>query len=416
MSRKIDAGIYLHPWDLVDEGPDQVFSRIRDSGIGHVNLASSYHSGRYILPHNPKRKIYFAEEGVVYFRPDPKFFNETSIKPRMSSQFPDVDIVALATREAAKYGLGVNSWTVTLHNSQLVKAHPEAAVLNAYGDIDYNFLCGNNSDSRKFVIGLVRNLAEKYELDAIQLESAGYIWGLEHGDHHEMFGTQVEPLTSDLMSTCFCKSCAMKMEKEGLQPESLRKIVKAVVDLSFNTPANVLRKVPIEETLRNSYVLATDLEELYKLLRFKRATVNSLFHDVSEALKASDRDVELRIVTAGGFSGGGSGVMGRGSEGLNLHDLAHIVDGIDFIDYVTEPELVYYHVQWAKFEVGECPIYVALRPSFPTLYTRESIEAEVVAAMEAGASGVEFYNYGWTSLRNLQWVKQSLENASSRLS
>ena len=108
--------------------------------------------------------------------------------------------------------------------------------------------------------------------------------------------------------------------------------------------------------------------------------------------------------------------MGRGSEGINLHDLAKIVDGIDLIDYVSDPEMVYYHVQWVKFEVGSCPIYVALRPSFPTLYTKESIEAEVVAAMQAGASGVEFYNYGWTSLRNLGWVKQSLQGASSRLS
>ena len=143
-----------------------------------MNLATSYHCGRYILTHNPKRRIYFAEEGVVYFRPDPKFFASTPIKPRVSTQFPDVDIVELATREAEKHGIGVNSWTVTLHNSQLARAHPEAAVINPFGDTDYNFLCPNNPHSRNFVTGLVRNLAERYSLEAIQLESAGYIWGL----------------------------------------------------------------------------------------------------------------------------------------------------------------------------------------------------------------------------------------------
>jgi hypothetical protein len=416
LARDINAGIFLHPWDILDEGSEQVFSRIKEAGIRHVNLATSYHSGRYILPHNPKRKTYFAEEGVVYFRPDPSFFEDTPIKPRMSSQFPDVDIVALATEEARKYGIGVNSWTVTLHNSRLGRAHPEAAVVNPYGDTDYNFLCPNNPHSRKFLIGLVRNLAEKYQLEAIQLESAGYIWGLEHGDHHEMLGTQVEPFTSDLMGICFCKNCVAKMEKEGLHADSLRKLVKSVVDLSFDTPTNVLHRIPVEETLRNSYVLSTDIEELHELLRFKRATVNSLFEDAKDALKSSNPNVKLRVIGAGGFTGGGSGVMGRGSEGINLHDLAKIVDGIDLIAYVSDPEMVYYHVQWVKFEVGSCPIYVALRPSFPTLYTKESIEAEVVAAMQAGASGVEFYNYGWTSLRNLGWVKQSLQGASSRLS
>ena len=416
MTRDINAGIFLHPWDILDEGSEQVFSRIKEAGIKHVNLATSYHSGRYILPHNPKRKTYFAEEGVVYFRPDPSFFEDTPVKPKMSSQFPDVDVVALATQEARKYGIGVNSWTVTLHNSRLGRAHPEAAVVNPYGDTDYNFLCPNNPNSRKFLIGLVRNLAEKYELEAIQLESAGYIWGLEHGDHHEMLGTQIEPFTSDLMGICFCKNCAAKMEQEKLHPDSLRRLVRSVVDLSFDTPTNVLHKIPIEETLRNSYVLSTDVEELHELLRFKRATVNSLLEEVRDALKSSNPKTKLHVIGAGGFTGGGSGVMGRGSEGINLHDLAKIVDGIDLIDYVSDPEMVYYHVQWVKFEVGSCPIYVALRPSFPTLYTKESIEGEVVAAMQAGASGVEFYNYGWTSLRNLGWVKQSLEAASSRLS
>jgi len=407
--------MYLHPWDVIDEGHEEVFSRIKDAGVKHVNLASSYHSGRYLLPHNPKRRIYSAEEGVVYFRPDQRFFEDTILKPTQSSQFPDVDVVALVTSEARKYGLGVNSWTVTLHNSRLGKAHPEATMVNAYGDIEYNFLCGNNPHSRKFLTGLVRNLAEKYDLDAIQLESAGYCWGLEHGDHHEMLGTQIEPFTSDLMGTCFCKNCMAKMEEEGLQPENVRKMVRSIVDISINTPTNVLHRVPLEEKLRNSYVLTADVEMLHDLLSFRRAIVNSLFKEVKGVLEASKPNVKLRIVTAGGFTGGGSGVMGRGSEAVDLHDLAGIVDGIDFIDYVSEPEMVYYHVQWAKFEAGDCPIYVALRPSFPTLYTQEAIEAEVVAALQAGASGVEFYNYGWTSLRNLNWIKQSLENASSRL-
>jgi hypothetical protein len=415
LSHNINAGIFLHPWDILDEGAEQVFSRIKETGIGHVNLATSYHSGRYILPHNPKRKIYFAEEGVVYFHPDSTFYEDTPIKPRMSSQFPDVDVVALATQEARKHGIGVNSWTVTLHNSRLGRTHPEVAVVNAYGDTDYNFLCPNNPDSRKFLIGLVRNLAEKYQLEAIQLESAGYIWGLEHGDHHEMLGTQIEPFTSDLMGICFCKNCIAKMEQEKLDPNSLRRLVRSIADLSFDTPTDVLHKIPVEETLRNSYVLSTDIEELHELLRFKRAAVNSLFEEARDALKSSNPNTKLHVIAAGGFTGGGSGAMGRGSEGINLHDLAEIVDGIDLIDYVSDPEMVYYHVQWVKFEVGSCPIYVALRPSYPTLYARESIEGEVVAAMQAGANGVEFYNYGWTSLRNLGWVKQSLEAASSKL-
>jgi hypothetical protein len=331
----------------------------------------------------------------------------------VSGQFPDTDILALVTEGAKKYGIGVNSWTVTLHNSRLAMANPEMAMVNAYGDVDHNFLCPNNKDAREFVIGLTRNLAEKYSLEAIQLESAGYTWGFEHGDHHEMFGTQIEPFTSDLMTTCFCKDCATKMKQEDIDPESLRKLVKSVVDLSMETPANVLQKVPVEETLRNSYVLSTDIEELHQLLRFKRNTVNSFIKDVRDAVKSSNSNVRLRVIIFGGSSG--TNLIGRGSEGVDVSGLAGIVDGFDLLEYVPNPEVVYYHVQWTKLEAGNCPIYVALRPAFPVLHTQQGIEEEILAAIQAGASGVEFYNYGWTHLRSLGWVKESLRNATSRL-
>lgn len=399
----------------MDEGYEQVFSRIKEIGIKHVNIATSYHCGRYLLPHNPKRRLYNAEEGVVYFQPDSKFFDQTGLKPRVSSEFSTVDIAALVTREARKHGLGVNSWTAAVHNYRLAKAHPEAAMVNAYGDIDQNFLCINNQDSRKYVIGLVRNLAEKYDFDAIQLETGGYSWGFEHGDHHEMLGMKIEPLTSDLMNICFCKNCLVQMENKGLTPDVMRKTVRSIVDISTNTPGNVLQRIPIEENFRNSYVLTADIKELYDLLRFKRDIVESFFEELKVALKASKTKAKLRLITAGGFGGAGAGMMGRGSEGINLRNLAKHVDGFDLLEYVPDPETVYYHVQWTKFEVGDCPIYVALRPSYPTLFTQQAIEAEVIAALEAGASGVEFYNYGWTSLRNLGWIKQSLEHASSRL-
>ena len=69
--------MYVHPWDVADEGPDSVLERITSTGIRVVNLATSYHSGRYLLQHNPKRrKVYFAEEGVVYFKPDPAYFQK----------------------------------------------------------------------------------------------------------------------------------------------------------------------------------------------------------------------------------------------------------------------------------------------------------------------------------------------------
>ena len=50
------SGMYFHPWDVVDEGARNVFSFISRTRMEFINLAVSYHSGRFFLPHNPTKK------------------------------------------------------------------------------------------------------------------------------------------------------------------------------------------------------------------------------------------------------------------------------------------------------------------------------------------------------------------------
>ena len=131
------------------------------------NLATSYHAGRYILPRDPEQRVFHAEEGVVYFKPDMGYFVDSVLKPIRSSKFADIDVVEMVTRESKNYNLGVNSWTVTLHNSNFAKSHPELAVVDAFGDVDQNFICPSHEETIEYVKGLVQNLAGQYDLNAI---------------------------------------------------------------------------------------------------------------------------------------------------------------------------------------------------------------------------------------------------------
>lgn len=404
------ASMYLHPWDVVDEGPRRVLERVKSAGIRAVNLATSYHSGRYILPHNPKRKTHFAEEGVVYFQPNLSLYKGTILKPRRSTEFKNVDVLDLLMDSAPDYNIKVNSWTVTFHNSAFAKANPELAIKDAFDGTNYNYLCPNNPHARNYQRGLIKNLAE-YKLNAIMLEASCYPASLSHGDHHEMFGTQVEPLPSELMTVCFCQHCVKRARKSGLDLLRTRKLVRDVINASFEMPTNVLRNTPFAETIRTSYVLATDLKQISDVIKFQREVVDEVFREARSALKETRSKSKLHVIAFGGFSGEYS--FGRGSEGMNLHSLSKIVDGVDLVAYVTEPDLLYYIVRWVKFEIGECPLYVALRPSYPTLFTPEGIASEIRYAMEAGASGVAFYNYGWTPLRNFRWIRKGLESAGA---
>ncbi|MDA4133830.1 MAG: hypothetical protein OK454_12015, partial [Thaumarchaeota archaeon] len=203
------------------------------------------------------------------------------------------------------------------------------------------------------------------------------------------------------------KHCADGAKRRGIDLPGSRKLVRDIIETSFGLPASVLRSTPFSETLRTSYVLSTDLEQLRDIQGFQRETVSDVFSEARETIRDSGSKTKLNVITYGGFSG--EHVFGRGAEGVSLPKLAGIVDGIDLVVYVSEPEVVHYLVKWCAFEARGCPIYAAFRPAYPVLFSREGVVDSVRNAFEAGASGVAFYNYGWTPLRNFEWIKDSLK-------
>ena len=64
--------MWTYAWDLLDIGYDAALGEIRDrAGANSVSLATSYHAGRFVQPRSPKRKVYFPEDGTIYFHPTP---------------------------------------------------------------------------------------------------------------------------------------------------------------------------------------------------------------------------------------------------------------------------------------------------------------------------------------------------------
>ena len=243
----------------------------------------------------------------------------------------------------------------------------------------------------------------------ILLETSSYPPGFAHGDHHEAFGLDVEPLASELLTLCFCRHCVRRAKESDLDLLKARTVVRDTLDTTFGMPAHALRNTPFAEKIRTSHVLVSDSKPLMDVLSFQREVVDDVFMEAKSTLKDAKSKSELHVLAFGGFSG--ENAFGRGAGGQNIGSLSKIVDGVDLMTYVTEPDQLYYLVKWTKFEAGSCPLYVALRPSYPTLFTREGIATHIRYALEAGASGVAFYNYGWTPLQNFKWIKDGLESA-----
>jgi hypothetical protein len=403
--------MYLHPWDVVDEGPRRVLSRIRSVGIENVNLATSYHSARFLLTHNPKRKIIFAEEGVVYFEPDPDLYRNTILKPRRSLELGRIDVLDLLLHSASQYGVGVNSWTVTFHNAAFGHAYPQLVIIDAYSGLNYNHLCPNNPQVRNYHIALIKDLA-RYDPAGIILESSGFPGSVVHGDHHEGFGTQIEPVVSELMTVCFCANCVRRAKKSGLDLPKVRKLVASIIQLGLSPTGHVLTDMSVPESVRTLAVMSLDFDLLHELFSFQREVVDEIFAEAKQTLKDVGSKSKLYAAVPGSSSAGYLG--GRGSNGMNLHTLSKIVDGLELSVYVSEPEAVYYLVKWAKFEAGGCPLHAVLMPCYPFAHDENLVSAEILFAAEANADGVSFYNYGLIPIQNFEWVKSGLRIVKQR--
>jgi hypothetical protein len=403
--------MYLHPWDLVDEGPENVLERMAHSGINAVNIAASYHSGRYLLPHNPKRRIYFAEEGVVYFTPDPKHYRDSRFKPQRSGTFSGVDVLRLVSEHSRRYGMRTNAWTVLLHNSLLGGRHPEAAITNLQGDREVNSLCPNNPDVQDYVRALVGDLASNHDLDSITLESASFPWGAYHGDHHEMIGVPLEPILNELLASCFCVHCVGQAKNWGINLVKVRDVARKMVGETINDPVST--DVSEEERLRNYHAVTSGVPEIADLIRFKMRTSEEVLRLARESIRSADRGCELHLIVQGVFPKE-VGVVSRISEGVSFSGISTVVDAINLMTFARDPGTVLYNVRWSKLELGRTKLIASLRPNYPIAYTSPSLLEQIQNVFTGGADGIAFHSYGMTPLSQFQWIKEGLMREKRR--
>ena len=59
-----NSSIWIYPWDLLDEGITSTVNKLsQNPGIDWLSVTTVYHSGKFLLPHNPNKKVYFPMPG-----------------------------------------------------------------------------------------------------------------------------------------------------------------------------------------------------------------------------------------------------------------------------------------------------------------------------------------------------------------
>jgi hypothetical protein len=384
--------IWTYPWDVLDLGIETVVADIRDrAGLDGIDLATSYHAGRFFQPRSPRRKSYFPEDGTIYFQPDAALWAGKAIVPKVANLVGEGDVLRELIRQRDQTGLSVTCWTVCLHNTRLGMLHPGACVRNAFGDPYHYSLCPSHPDVRAYAVTLVKDLTRNYRPDVVQLESPGFM-GYGHGFHHEKDGVGLTPEDDFLLSLCFCDACVKRASEAGVDAAAARRTVRLWIEES------AAREVPSArwpDFAQAGADVFRDRSEIEAFVRWRFEPVASL---VTEIRAAADPATRIEVIDDGWRAG------------FDLPTLGSICDGIVFCAYDRVPAAVRADAAAARAALPpQCGLGVGMRLFHPEMTSARDVVERTQAAVQAGATDLHYYNYGLVPAARLDWVRAAVD-------
>lgn len=375
--------MYLYAWDLQEEGVGEVAARLRGAGLETVSLATSYHAGRFLRPHAPQRKVYFPEDGTVYFSPDMSRYGR--LRPRVNGQVREFD----ALRELERHAPDLQrvGWTVGLHNTPLGLEHPDLTARTAYGDPLFNSLCPSQPEVRDYLVALCVDLGANYDLTEVMVETPGW-QAFRHGHHHEFELVELSDRVETMLGMCFCDACRAGARGAGIDADGLAAATRRDLDRFFSTG----------EAPPTDPGSADDWQAFHA---WRADVVTGLVQQVRAALRAA---VGLAVIPT---------VQSPNSlcwvEGSALSRLAAAADRLEIPAYQHGPEAIARDISAVRRDAGGAArLGYILRPTWPHLSSAAEVQEAVRSVVEAGAESVSFYNYGHMRLSSLDWIRDAL--------
>lgn len=384
--------IYTYAWDLAETGVGPAVDEFLGLGLDTVTIAGSYHAGKFLRPHGKAGKVYFPEDGTVYFNPDPSRYG--AIKPVPNGLLPQRDMV----RELLADGrMAVNVWMVLLHNTRLGMQHPDSVVRNAFGDPYFYNLCPSAPEARDYAIGLCRDVTATHAISGLSLEAPGFT-PYAHGYHHEFALNRSNKWLENMLGLCFCDHCVAGAEKAGIDARRLKaKVAQQIADYldgDIDFPDDMAEAFWDADT-------RTD-PELARYLDYRSATVTSLVAEIRAAVPAS---VPVAIIPSVARP-----TAGAWYEGSDLKGLMETTGIIEACFYEPSSARVRADLWDLRRRLGTGgTLRGILRPSYPDLADRGDFLAAVAALKAGGVTELAFYNWGHLRARNLAWIGQALK-------
>jgi hypothetical protein len=389
--------IYAYAWDVAEIGVSAAVDRFVRLGLDTVTIVGSYHAGKFLRPHGKSGKVYFPEDGTIYFKPDLSRYGP--IKPVENSLISSgKDVMRELVGQSR---IATNVWLVLLHNTRLGLAHPNSVVANAFGDrLIYN-LCPSAPEARSYAIGLARDVTESYPVSGVSLETPGFL-PYAHGYHHEFALNRPNRWLDSQLGLCFCSHCMAGAKKAGIQVEALKRQVAGDIEAYFASD------VDLPADMADAFWLADVRSDgdLKAYLDWRCSVVTSLVREIRDAVR---KDATVAVIPSVARPTGGAWY--EGSDLMGLAQAAGIVEAC-FYEHGSE------RIKADLFDVkrrlrGKGRLRGILRPAYPDLESKGEFLAAIRALSAGGVSEIAFYNWGHVRDANLEWVKEGLEALNS---
>jgi hypothetical protein len=383
--------IYAYPWDLADEGVATAIGEVEALGIETVTVAGSYHAGKFLRPHGRRSKVFFPEDGTVYFKADPARYG--TITPILNSLAQSRDVLRDVTNDPR---VAVNVWLVLLHNSRLGERYPQATVRNAFGDRYVYSLCPSAPESREYAVALCKDVTDNYPVMGLSLETPGFL-PYAHGYHHEFAMVRPNRWLESRLGLCFCDHCVQRAGGAGIDVKglhtSMREEIESYLSGDAHFPDDMAESFWLSDVLTNG--------ALSDFLRWRCEVVTSLVREIREAVRT---DATVAIIPSVSRPTGGAWY-----EGSDLRALAGASGVVEACFYEPSAERVRADVfDTLRRLDGVGRLRGVLRPGFPDLQSRDEFVSAARALRDSGVSEVAFYNYGHVRRSSLAWIPDAL--------
>lgn len=375
--------MYVYPWDLSEEGAARVTDNLRSAGLNAISLAASYHSGKFLRPHAPRRKVYFPEGGTAYFKPDAARYRR--LRPQLARAAETYDAFREIERHAPDFP--VTAWTVGLHNTRLGYDAPEFTAKNAYGDPLLNSLCPTQPEVRHYLTALCSDTAAQPAVTEIALETPGW-QAFRHGHHHEFELIELPKRVEILLGMCFCGACRAGAAADGVDADGLARNTVAELDRFFASG-----DLP---------VTAPDTDHDWTAFLLWRAkTVAALVAEIRAELP---RETGLAVIPTVQTPNELCWI-----EGSDLKYLTQAADRLEVPAYQCGPAAIQADAARVRADAGpDADIGFILRPTYPHLTDADQLAQAVRGLRELRPTSLSFYNYGHMRLESLDWIRGAL--------